>query len=67
MRAFVAAHDLRLRVRHEILFAIERALREHGIEIPFPQRELHIRAASGPGPSDSAGGSGPRGSGPHPA
>ena len=27
----------------------------------------HIRAASGPGPSDSAGGSGPRGSGPHPA
>ena len=67
IRAFVAAYDLRLRVRHEILFAIERALREHGIEIPFPQRELHIRAASGPGPSDSAGGSGPRGSGPHPA
>jgi potassium efflux system protein len=28
----------------EIHRAILAALREHGIEIPFPQRDLHIRS-----------------------
>jgi small-conductance mechanosensitive channel len=31
------------RFRSELNFAIERKLREHGIRIPFPQRELHAR------------------------
>jgi len=31
------------RFRSEINFAIERKLREHKIEIPFPQRDLHLK------------------------
>jgi potassium efflux system protein len=48
VRFFVDAFDKRLRVQHEINSAIERALREHGIEIPFPQRDLHLRSGSWP-------------------
>jgi small-conductance mechanosensitive channel len=32
------------RFRSELNYAIERALRENRIEIPFPQRDLHIRS-----------------------
>jgi small-conductance mechanosensitive channel len=32
------------RYRSELNFSIERKLREAGIEIPFPQRDLHIRS-----------------------
>ena len=39
----------------------------NGIEIPFLQRELHVRAAPGPGPSGPAGDNGPAGPRPHPA
>jgi potassium efflux system protein len=45
VRVFVGAMDKRLRVRHEVNVAIERVLRENGIEIPFPQRDVHIRGA----------------------
>lgn len=31
------------RVRAQFLWALETKLREHGIEIPFPQRDLHLR------------------------
>ncbi|HRQ95658.1 MAG TPA: mechanosensitive ion channel [Candidatus Accumulibacter phosphatis] len=44
IRAFVDALDKRLRVQHEINEGISRALQERGIEIPFPQRDLHIRS-----------------------
>ncbi len=30
--------------RSELYFAMERKLREHRIEIPFPQRDLHLRS-----------------------
>ena len=32
------------RFRSDLNFAIEKNLREAGIEIPFPQRDLHIRS-----------------------
>ncbi len=47
IRAFVDAFDRRLPVRHQIHVAVERALAGAGIEIPFPQRDLHIRSAEG--------------------
>jgi potassium efflux system protein len=47
IRAFVGAFDKRLPTVHAIHAAVERGLREHGIEIPFPQRDLHIRSAPG--------------------
>jgi small-conductance mechanosensitive channel len=33
------------RFRSDLNFAIERKLREAGIEIPFPQRDVYIRSA----------------------
>jgi potassium efflux system protein len=47
IRAYVDSFDKRVRVRHEINLAVARVLAEHGIEIPFPQRDLHIRSAPG--------------------
>ncbi|WP_291992995.1 mechanosensitive ion channel domain-containing protein [Candidatus Accumulibacter sp. ACC003] len=47
IRAFVDSFDKRLRVQHEINLAVEQALRAQGIEIPFPQRDLHVRSAAG--------------------
>lgn len=46
VRVFVGAFDKRLRVKHDVNVIIERTLREHGITIPFPQRELHIRSGA---------------------
>lgn len=34
------------RFRSELNFMIERALRQHAIEIPFPQRVVHLRTAA---------------------
>jgi potassium efflux system protein len=47
IRAFVDSLDKRLRVQHEINVEVARVLRENGVEIPFPQRDLHIRSAPG--------------------
>ena len=35
--------DQRLSTISDINFAIDRAFREEGIEIPFPQRDLHVK------------------------
>ncbi|MCU0934904.1 MAG: mechanosensitive ion channel, partial [Gammaproteobacteria bacterium] len=35
----------RLPIVNDVHVAVERALRQHGIEIPFPQRDIHIRSA----------------------
>jgi small-conductance mechanosensitive channel len=35
-------------LKSELYFAIFRAFGEHGIEIPFPQRDLHLKSASAP-------------------
>ena len=33
-------------IRSRVNFAIERSFRKHGIEMPFPQRDIHIRSSS---------------------
>ena len=40
---FVRTPDDRIPATHELNSAIFEAFREHGIEIPFPQRDLHIK------------------------
>ncbi len=42
--AWVASPKGRLRVQSRINCAIVKNFREHGVEIPFPQRDLHIRS-----------------------
>jgi potassium-dependent mechanosensitive channel len=41
--AFLADISMSLSVRSDLRFALLKRLRESGIEIPFPQRDLHIR------------------------
>jgi potassium efflux system protein len=43
-RFFVEGVDQRLPATHEVLTAIERELRQAGIEIPFPQRDVHLKS-----------------------
>lgn len=47
LRVFVRQLDDRLPVTHDLHMAINEALKEHDIEIPFPQRDIHIRSTSG--------------------
>jgi potassium efflux system protein len=35
-----------LPLTHAVHVALEKALRDNGIEIPFPQRDLHLRSVS---------------------
>ncbi|MFW6189064.1 MAG: mechanosensitive ion channel domain-containing protein [Planctomycetota bacterium] len=44
LRVFVPNVELRLKVRHELTMAVDRAFREKGIEIAFPQQDLHVRS-----------------------
>jgi potassium efflux system protein len=57
LRFFIRNVDQRLSVLSDINFAIDRAFRENGIEIPFPQRDLHLRSLppgfGGSGKADS--------------
>jgi len=53
----VWTQDMASRPRHfrsEINFGIERKLRENGIEIPFPQRVVHLRSTPPPPPLGNA-------------
>jgi len=45
LRAWTRDFDRGLTVRSELTGAINRALAEAGITIPFPQRDLHVRSA----------------------
>jgi potassium efflux system protein len=42
--AFLPSLDRRLPVTHDLNSAIHRELARAGIEIPFPQRDLHLRS-----------------------
>jgi potassium efflux system protein len=44
IRAHLFNVDSRLKTISDINFAIDKAFRENNIEIPFPQRDLHIRS-----------------------
>ncbi len=44
LRVFLHNVDSRLSIISEINFAIDKAFREEGIEIPFPQRDLHVKS-----------------------
>jgi len=66
VRVYVREIADRIPLTHELHMAIDRALRQHKIEIPFPQRTVHLRgpeasigpAAPGthaPGAADPAG------------
>jgi len=44
LRVFLLNVDSRLSVISDLNFAIDKAFREAGIEIPFPQRDLHVRS-----------------------
>ncbi|MFZ5580818.1 MAG: mechanosensitive ion channel domain-containing protein [Pseudomonadota bacterium] len=51
LRAFVGDADNKLGATSELHYAIEKALRDHGISIPFPQRDIHIRDITGIAPA----------------
>ena len=44
LRVFTRGVERRFRARHELHMAIDKAFREAGIEIAFPQRDLHVRS-----------------------
>ncbi len=44
LAVFIDKPDIRLTVRSDLYRAIWKALAVHNIEIPFPQRDLHIRS-----------------------
>ncbi len=46
LRAWVADNDMFVRIRSQISIAVNRELTRHGIEIPFPQRDLHVRSVA---------------------
>ena len=47
LRVFIRDIDYTLMVASELRFAIKKALDEAGIEIPFPQRDLHVKNMPG--------------------
>ena len=59
LRVFVPDPSMKTPLLHRINSLINRRLTEQGIEIPFPQRDLHIKSSSVPWPAagsdDSSG------------
>jgi potassium-dependent mechanosensitive channel len=43
LRGFIADVEQRFHVASDLLFAIDKAFRKAGIEMPFPQRDVHLR------------------------
>jgi potassium efflux system protein len=65
VRVFLAGPEQIMQVRHDLNVAMEAALRAAGIEIPFPQRVVHLRGAmsswSGPARAAEAASPSPEG------
>ena len=53
LRVFLHNVDSRLSIISDINFAIDKAFREEGIEIPFPQRDLHVKSLPDAGVPDN--------------
>ncbi len=53
LRVFLHNVDSRLSIISEINFAIDKAFREEAIEIPFPQRDLHVKSLPAEGVPDN--------------
>lgn len=49
LRVFVSGREIKPRVLHDLHMRIDLAFRAAGIEISFPQRDLHLRTAPGLG------------------
>ncbi|MFH1574145.1 MAG: mechanosensitive ion channel domain-containing protein, partial [Acidobacteriota bacterium] len=47
MRVWTRSYDRFVRIKSELTVAVNDALKQEGIEIPFPQRDLHIRSVDG--------------------
>jgi small-conductance mechanosensitive channel len=47
LRAWTARYERWFQLQSELTVEVNRALREAGIEIPFPQRDLHVRSVDG--------------------
>jgi small-conductance mechanosensitive channel len=45
LRVFTPDIDEKFVLRSELLLEIDEQFRSHGVEIPFPQRDLHLRSA----------------------
>lgn len=45
---WIAQPERQMVIKSNLFFAVEASLRQHQIEIPFPQRDLHIRSGSLP-------------------
>ena len=58
IRVFVSERIKRMPLKHDLHMALDKALREAGIEIPFPQRDLHLRSVD---PDVTLRGRGPAG------
>ncbi len=54
LRLFIPDLDNYLPIWHEVNLAIDKGFRKAGIEIAFPQRDLHIRSAKAPIPVNKA-------------
>jgi small-conductance mechanosensitive channel len=50
LRAWTAQFETFLRIKSDLAIGINKALRDAGIEIPFPQRELHVRSTDADAP-----------------
>jgi small-conductance mechanosensitive channel len=48
LRVFLSDIDYRLIAQSEILQEIDREFRLNDVEIPFPQRDLHLRSVESP-------------------
>jgi len=55
VRAWTANFDNFQQVRSALMVVLSSALAEHGIEIPFPQRDLHIKTLPSPSSAGTRG------------